>query len=402
VVTAARAGRTQEEVRRHNLSTILREVHERGARSRAQLTEATGLNRSTIGVLASELAAAGLVREVAPVAKGGAGRPSFVVRPAKDVYVVAVDVGVDVLSAARVGLDGAVRAQSRMLQRRSNPSVTTVVKRLGRLVDEVVADAPAGATCVGVGASVCGTVRISDGMVRLSPNLGWVDVPLGRALSDRLGLQVPYALGNDADLGALAEMTRGTARGCQDVVYLSGEVGLGGGIVTSGRPLGGSGGYAGEVGHVIVNAKGRRCRCGARGCWETEVGEDALLAHVESDRERGRGAAEAVIRAAAEGDRQARKVVDRVGWWLGVGIGNLVNIFNPEVVVLGGLLHDLYPIAQHRVQEGVAAVTLQAPGEVVRLSVSELASGAPLMGAAELAFEPLIADPLGALEHQAS
>ncbi len=394
MASTGRAVRTQEQVRRHNLSTILREVHVRGETSRAKLTEATGLNRSTVGVLTSELEAAGLVREETPVGTGATGRPSIVVCPAREVFVIAVDIGVDQLSAARVGLGGVVQAKRTSAQRRTNPSVSTVLKRLERLVAPLLADAPAGSTCVGVGAAVCGTVRTSDGLVRLSPNLGWVDVPLGRALSDRLGPQVPHVLGNDADLGALAELTRGAARGCEDLVYLSGEVGLGGGVVAGGRPLGGSGGYAGEVGHVVVNADGRRCRCGGRGCWETEVGEDALLADLGSDRLRGRGPAVAVIRAAAEGDQAARKVVDRVGWWLGLGIGNLVNIFNPEVIVLGGLLHELYPVAQDSIQEGVASVTLQAPGESVRVSAAELGSDSPLRGAAELAFEPLLDDPL--------
>ena len=395
-----RSGRTQDEVRRHNLSTILHEVHVRGATSRAQLTEVTGLNRSTIGVLASELSVAGLVCEDTPVARGGAGRPSIVVRPNPDVYVIAVDVGVDHLSAARVGLGGVVQAQAQVGQGRTNPTVSAVLKRLERLVAQIVADAPPGSHCVGLGASVCGTVRRADGLVRLAPNLGWVDVPLGRALSDRLGLGVPSVLGNDADLGALAELTRGVARGCENVVYLSGEVGLGGGVVADGRPLGGAGGYGGEVGHVVVNANGRLCPCGSRGCWETEVGEDALLAGLGPGSARGRTPALAVLQAAADGDPSARKVVDRVGWWLGLGIGNLVNIFNPEVVVLGGLLHDLYPVARERIEEGLASVTLQAPGEAVRLAVAGLGADSPLLGAAELAFAPLIADPLGALEHQ--
>ncbi len=128
------------------------------------------------------------------------------------------------------------------------------------------------------------------------------------------------------------------------------------------------------------------------------MGEDALLAGAAPDLPRGRSAALAVIQAAADGDETARTVVDRVGWWLGLGIGNLVNIFNPEVVVLGGILHDVYPVAREKVHEGIASVTLQAPGEAVRVAVADLGSDAPLLGAAEAAFEALIADPLGPLK----
>jgi predicted NBD/HSP70 family sugar kinase len=402
VATAVRSGRTQDEVRRHNLSTVLRQVHTRGSTSRAELTEATGLNRSTIGVLVSELEAVGLVSEDLPVARGGAGRPSIVVRPEREVYVVALDIGVDHLSAARVGLGGVVQSRREVTQGRTNPSVGTVLKRLARLVSEVTQDAPTGSRCVGAGAAVCGVVRRDDGLVRFSPNLGWVDVPLGQLLAERLGLGLPVVLGNDADLGALAEVTRGAARGCVDVVYLSGEVGLGGGVVVAGRPLGGHGGYAGEVGHVVVNPLGRMCRCGARGCWETEVGEEALLDATGQAPGSGRAAAEAVIAAAAAGEGREREVVDRVGWWLGIGIGNLVNIFNPQIVLIGGLLHDLYPVARERVHAGLDSVALTAPGEGVRLAVTDLGADSPLVGAAELAFEALLDDPLAAAVHRAS
>ncbi len=218
--------------------------------SRAQLTEATGLNRSTIGVLVSELVAAGLVLEDAPVASGGAGRPSIVVRPAADVYVVSVDVGVDHLSAARVGLGGVIQARREVVQGRTNPSVAIVLKRLERLVRQVLADAPESSRCVGLGASVCGTVRSSDGLVRLSPNLDWVDVPLGESLSGRLSLGVPWVIGNDADFGALAEMARGIARGCRER-RLS---------VRGSRPRGGRG----DVGTALGGQRRLRRRGGAR------------------------------------------------------------------------------------------------------------------------------------------
>ena len=128
---------------------------------------------------------------------------------------------------------------------------------------------------VGVGVAVPGMVRQPDGQVRFAPNLGWEDVPLGAELADALGL--PVAVGNDADLGILAEHVRGAAAGVDDVVYLSGHAGIGAGVFTAGRPLVGHGGYAGEVGHIVVNPGGRTCRCGSRGCWETESGEERLF-----------------------------------------------------------------------------------------------------------------------------
>ncbi len=394
---ATQAGRTQDELRRHNLSTILREIHQHGPRTRADLASATGLNRSTVGVLTTELAGAGLVREQAPVARGGVGRPSIVVGPAEDVFVVAVDVGVDHLSVARVGLGGQVYARREIVQARTNPSVNTVIRRIARLVEHVLADAQPAARCVGLGVAVCGVVQRDQGVVRLSPNLGWQDVPFGALLAERLDLGVPCALGNDADLGVLAEVTRGVARGHADVIYLSGEVGLGGGVIVDGRPLVGTGGYAGEIGHLVVNPGGAECRCGSQGCWETVVGEDAILSGFPESLGRGRQAAMAVIERAAAGDPSARERVALVGRWLGMGIGNLVNVFNPEIVVLGGLLHELFPVVEADVLAEMNEVTMTAPGECVRVCVTHLGSDSPLLGAAELAFAGLLADPLGSL-----
>jgi len=178
-------------------------------------------------------------------------------------------------------------------------------------------------------------------------------------------------------------------------------VGVGGGILLDGAPLTGAGGYAGEVGHMVVNPQGRACRCGSTGCWETEIGEEALLIGaglVEFDP----AARIADVLAAVEaGDARATKAVREAGRWLGVGIANLVNLLNPEVVVLGGLLRELYPAAEPQVRASMAQA-LQAPREQVRLALPLLGGDSILLGAAELAFGPLLDDPLGGLARGAA
>jgi predicted NBD/HSP70 family sugar kinase len=387
------AGATQDEVRRHNLGVLLGLLHVHGSASRSELTALTGLNRSTVGALTSELADAGLVRESAPVGRGGAGRPSILVQPESErVYVLALDVGVDHLTAARVGLGGAVLDRREIRQVRGEYQIGRILRQAERLARAVLASAEPDSVCVGVGASVCGVVRHSDGLVRFAPNLGWVDVPFGHQLAGRLGTTLPVVVGNDADLGALAEHARGAAVGARNVIFLSGEVGVGGGIILDGQPMAGAGGYGGEVGHMAVNPRGRLCRCGARGCWETEVGEDAVLAAAG----RPDGTIAEVVAAAAAGDRQARAGLRRVGRWMGVGIANLVNVFNPEVVVMGGVLREVYPATEDLVRAQLATA-LAAPREQVELALPRLGADATLLGAAEIAFRPLIDDPLGAL-----
>jgi predicted NBD/HSP70 family sugar kinase len=255
--------------------------------------------------------------------------------------------------------------------------------------------APSGAVCVGTGVAVAGIVRREDGLFRLGPMVGWVDEPLGAALHEVLPMDAPIHVGNDADMGALAEHTRGAAIDSENLIYLHGDVGIGGGIFAGGRPVSGHGGYGGEVGHMVVNPNGRRCICGARGCWMTEVGEEALLEAADRGGT-GRDGILAVVDAANRGDALAQAAVRQVGDWLGFGVANLVNIFNPETVIFGGTLRDVYLAAAAQVRSRLNRNGLPACREHVRLRTPELGDDAPLIGAAELAFQLLLADPLDA------
>jgi predicted NBD/HSP70 family sugar kinase len=401
-MSGAHAGATQDEVRRHNLSTLLRYVHVHGPTSRAELTATMQLNRSTIGALTSDLAGSGLVREELPArgAGAGAGRPSLVVVPRSErVYVLAFDIGVDYLIAARVGLGGAILDRRELYRPRGDYALDDVAAHLGRFTGEMLTRAAADALCVGVGAAIAGVVRDTDGLVRFAPNMGWVDAPLGETLSAVLGqhgIHAPVAIGNDADLGALAEHVRGAAAGATDAVYLAGEVGVGGGIIVGGEPLRGAGGYGGELGHMVVNPAGRLCRCGARGCWETEIGEKAIL-DAAGHPDGPRSTVPAVVAAAAGGDARAIAAIRHVGEWLGIGVGNLVNIFNPEVVVFGGLLRDMLPAVESQLRAMLRTSGLVAPREQVRLVAPGLGPDSTLVGAAERAFGHLLSDPPGAL-----
>ncbi|MFI6322186.1 ROK family protein [Nonomuraea sp. NPDC050556] len=392
-----RAGPSQEDIRRHNLGALLRHVHLGGPTSRAELTSRMGLNRSTIMALTADLAAAGLVREELPRETGRAGRPSLVVRPeSARVHVLAFDVGPDRLVAARVGLGGVILDRHESVRQRGTFGLDeTVVKLAGfaqrmRRKDTV---------CVGVGAAVSGGVRRGDGVIRFAPNLHVEEVPFGSALGGELGL--PVSVGNDANLGALAEHSRGVGAGVRDLIYLHGDVGIGGGVIAGGHLLGGHEGYGGEIGHMVVHPGGRECGCGSRGCLESEVGERALLelagrAGVEVGSV-GRDAVRAVVDAADRGDIRAQEALSKVGDWLGLGVASLVNIFNPEMVIFGGMLREVYLGSAAQVRSRVALHALAVHREKLRLRTSALADDATLVGAAELAFSQVLADPLEAL-----
>jgi predicted NBD/HSP70 family sugar kinase len=389
-----RAGPSQEEIRRHNLGTLLRYVHVHGATSRAELTTRLGLNRSTIGALTAELTTAGLVSEQAPRETGRAGRPSLVVRPeSAKVYAYALSIEVDRLRAARVGLGGRI-LDRRETDRPRGMQVLDAVQPLAEFVHDMRASVPDEGRYIGTGLAVAGMVRRADGVVRLAPTIGWVEEPVGAALSAELGDVGTLTVGNHADVSALVEHSRGAAAGCDNVIYLYGDVGVGGGIIAGGRRITGHGGYGGEVGHMVVNPQGRRCSCGSRGCWETEIGESALLRLAGRESESGRDAVLSVVDAAMRGDNVAQRAVRQVGDWIGFGVGNLVNIFNPEAVIFGGTLRDIYLVAAAPIRSRLNAIALPACREHIRLRTPELGTDAALIGAAELAFEHLLEDPL--------
>lgn len=381
-MTGPTSGTRPDEIRRHNRTALLRRLHIDGPSTRASLAAELGLNRSTIKALVDGLAEAGVVAERVPALRSGAGRPSLLVLPQPHAAVViAIDVRVEHVAMGFVGLGGEILGRdSWNLHRTRDPGevITHIVESARLMADDL------DATAVGVGVSVPGVVRRADGHVHEAPNLHWTGVALGKRLE--AVLKLPVQVGNDAELGALAEHVRGAARESSDMVYISADVGVGGGVILSGQPLRGSGGYVGELGHMVVNPHGRRCYCGCDGCWETEVGEPALCRALGLPDDAPRGAVVAALRALDD-----PAVLDEFAGWLALGLANIVNILGPELVVLG----DLYTALPASVVDSVSSA-VQVRSLVSRavggtqIVTSPLGRDAKLIGAAELAFEPVL------------
>lgn len=396
-------GHRSETVRRANLSTIVRELHGSGPLSRSDLVTRTGLTRSAIRGLIGELVAGGLAVEGPAALDGTPGRPSPVVRPNPDgAVVLALEIAVDTLAASTVGLGGEVIDHVRIDLPRGRSSVSDITATLVELATQVRAGLSDDDSIVGVGVAVVGIVRRSDGMVSMAPNLGWRDEPLGEHLAAALGMAVPTTLANESDLAVLAEHRRGAARGIDDVVLVWGSVGVGGGLIVNGEPLTGSAGYSGELGHIPVNPDGRACRCGSIGCWETEVGASALLRRAGHPPEGGHDALDAVLAEAETGIPTALEAYAETGRWLGIGLAGVINVLNPDLVLLGGRLAPGYPFVRSTLEAELDRRVLRASRGLVRVVPTSLGVDAPLLGAAELAFEPLLADPAAWLRPRSS
>jgi predicted NBD/HSP70 family sugar kinase len=371
-------------------------LHIRGALSRSHLARQTGLNRSTIRDLIGELVALGLVEEDRKTTSSGPGRPSSIARPAPaGAVVLAADLEVDSLGVATIGLGGHIFEQVRVPQAPGPRPPEATVARLRELARPMLASLPPSHTLAGAGVAVAGVVRRSDGFVHVAPNLGWRDTRLGPMIARELGIH-RVMLANEADIGALAEFRRGAAIGSRNLIYVAGEVGVGVGIIYDGKPMLGTSGYAGEAGHTTINPSGQECRCGALGCWETEVGEEALARHVgiASDSV-GPGLVAEVLARAHAGDQRTFVGLDELGRWLGIGIGNLINVFNPDRVVIGGFYHSLFPFLESSVTRGIETVALDPAWAACDLKRSALGDDAIVIGAAELVLTEVIGDPTG-------
>ncbi|MDQ1716825.1 MAG: hypothetical protein QOE71_2113 [Pseudonocardiales bacterium] len=382
-----------EEIRRHNLGLLLGEIHRRGELTRAELTTLLGLNRSTIGGLVTDLVGLGMVTEYVPAGRLRAGRPSYVVAPRPDgPYVLAVEVDVERVVSAAVGLGGTVHARRETPIEGDGRTPDAVTGQIARDADWIAGRLPDSAVLIGVGVSVPGTVGRENGVIEHGPNLEWRGVPLADLLSARLGAQLDVQVGNDADLGALAEHLRGAAVGLDNVIFVNGSVGVGGGIIADGNQLRGVGGYAGEIGHIMLNPDGPPCHCGSNGCIETYIGEHALLRAAGIDRH-GPEEVAGVFASAQQGDRRAVAAVHTVATWLGRTLATLVNVFNPQAIIVGGSLAEVLRLERATIECEIDARAMSASRSSVQVLTPGLGVESSLIGASELAFQSMLAAP---------
>lgn len=366
---APRIGTSSDDVRRRNLSGVLTLVHRHRCLSRAELTRRTGLSRSTVKDLVEELVEHGLVEETQPAASTQVGRPSPVVRPQGRRLAIAVNPEIDSVTIGLVGLGGSVLEVTRRTTT-GVPTVEQTVDLATETIQQMRRQLAPDRTVTAIGVAVPGLVRAADSMVRLAPHLDWHDAQIGELLS--AATQLPVFAANDANLGAVAEHVFGRHRDAEHMIYVNGGAGgIGAGVVVAGDLLDGAAGYAGELGHTYVGGLGI-CHCGMTGCLETEVSQSQTY---DDD-------SDALARTV---ERQAR--------YLGIALGNAVNLLNPGLIVLGGFLRIFPTLGAQALDDAVARHSLRAAHGLVRIVPASLGSATLMIGAAELAFAPLLADP---------
>jgi predicted NBD/HSP70 family sugar kinase len=393
-------------VRRHNLALVLQQVAADRPLSRARIASATGLTKATVSSLVDDLVQAGLVTELGPEAHGGVGRPGSALTLNQRGYAgLGLEINVDYIAVCVADLAGEVRYVRTRAGDNRRQSPNQVLARAVRMVRSAIEAARTeGLKPVGLAVALPGLVEAGRGLLRLAPNLGWVDVRVVEYLSSRVdaGL-LPVIVDNEANLAALGELWYGGHQDLADFVHVSGEVGVGAGIVIGGKLFRGVQGFAGEVGHVTVRADGPPCRCGARGCLEQLAGQEAILRAAglsgEAGTSRGQpggSVAELVARARA-GDRRTVEAIQAAGRALGVAVAATVNLLAPGAVVLGGLYTHLDPWLHAALAAELEERAIGQRWSPVRVLTSRLGPDAAVRGAAGAVVREVLSNPAAVL-----
>jgi len=427
----------QESLREHNLALVLAEVADAGPISRAGIAAATGLTKATVSSLVDALVAAGLVAELDRAASPAraVGRPAAPLGLAPPGPLgIGLEINVDYLSTCTVDLSGEVR--NRCVTARDfrgcpagevlDLAAERLAVAISRAVDVGVAsgdavgpgavgpgavrpvDGVGGVRVAGLAVAVPGLVQTGEQVLRIAPNLGWRDVAvldeLRARLADRLPEGLPMRLDNEANFGALGELWSGDHRNAaggplQSFVHVSGEIGIGAGLVVHGGLFRGVRGFSGEIGHLPVRDGGPACRCGSVGCLEQVAGQDAILRAAGLDVPAGsaNGGADAALRElvarARAGRPEALAAITGAGRWLGTGIAALLNVVDVDAVVLGGSYARLAPWLREPVEAELSRRVLSAPWGPPRVLVSALGAEAAVRGAAISVVRDVIAHP---------
>jgi glucokinase len=315
-----------------------------------------------------------------------------------DVFV-GIDLGGTKISAALVDGEGRIISKDQR-ETEASTGLDDVVARMTDAASKVMNDGgvlPAGVSGVGVAAP--GPIDAKTGVVTAPPNLpGWKDVPLRQLIQDELGL--PTALENDANAAALAEHRFGAGRGTKHMIYVTASTGIGGGLILNGDLYDGATGAAGEIGHMTILPQGPYCGCGNRGCLEALASGRAIAREARESVTRGvptliaqlaegdpeRISAKLVARAAAQGDTEAEEILDEAMSYLGVGMANLVNLFNPQLIVIGGGLTKMGSRLFDPVRRIIDRRAFSTAAQAARVVPAQLGDDAGVLGAATVAM----------------
>ncbi|WP_410771176.1 ROK family protein [Fontibacillus sp. BL9] len=380
----------QQLIKKMNKSIVLDTIRQRQPLSRADIAAGIGLNKATVSSLVSELIDSNLVTEIGPGESSGGRKPTLLLFNKHAGFAIGVDIRVSDLLAVLVDLEGnVIREKNVPLSDFSPEAVMDQIRKTISQLSRKLPESPYG--IVGIGIGVPGLVDEKSSVVS-APNLGWEHVDLAGALAEEFGGNIH--IDNEANAGAIGEKLYGVGKDSLNLIYLSIGVGIGSGIIVGGALYRGTSNFSGEVGHMTVAENGPLCRCGNRGCWETLASEKAML---------DRAAAiwpgddapdlEDVLKAAKQGDQEAVNLLNEIGSQLGVGLANLVNILNPELIVIGNRLSLAGELFEEAMLRTIKSRSLSYHRKKTHVDFAKLGIRSTALGAASMPITAFLTDP---------
>ncbi|PYZ96478.1 ROK family protein [Alteribacter lacisalsi] len=325
----------QHVVKKRNKSLVLHSIIHSYPISRAGIAAQTGLNKGTVSSMVSDLLEEDLISESGPGVSSGGRRPVMLLFNQAAGYSIGIDIGVNYILAVLCDLQGNICNEKQM--KVEDLSLDDAKDMLFQVIDSLIKEMPDSTYgVVGMGIGVPGTVSLT-GEILLAPNLDWRNADLKTVIEDRY--QVPVRIENEANAGAYGEKKFGAGREQNDIIYISGGIGIGVGLILNGELYRGHNGLSGELGHMTINMEGPACKCGNRGCWELYASEKALLKMAAEQSDSGnRPSLESIISHAENGDADTIRLIGTLSRYLAVGINSIINSFNPEQIIIGNRL----------------------------------------------------------------
>jgi glucokinase-like ROK family protein len=394
-------------VRETNLSSVLRLIYSEAPLSRAQLAAKTGLNKSTVSSLVEDLLDRKLIHETG-INYVGTGRPATQLEVNSNVgAVVGVELGVDFVAVVLADITGKILGR-KQISADPAASQAKTFELTQALIEEIMLQCDKlGLKVMGLSFSIPGTVDLDEGALIFAPNLQWHNVAFRQLFSTSTGLKI--FIENDANAAAIAEHLFGKARNLKDFIFVFAGVGLGGGLFLNGQLYRGKGGYAGEIGHtpIIEDPFQKLCHCGNLGCWETYANQYSIVERIQTRLETKRSTlisalmekqnaplSISIIKQAAEmGDTDALEGLAEAGTAMGNGIAGLVNIFNPEMIILGGPISIAGEFLLPSIRQ---SVNKRAMHEIViqtEINISAFGTDASVIGAVAVVIDDILTHP---------
>ncbi|MCC2685237.1 MAG: hypothetical protein K0R75_2136 [Paenibacillaceae bacterium] len=387
-----------------NKTIVLETIMRCSPISRAQISDMSGLNKSTVSSLVNELIEERLVEDTGPGASSGGRKPFMLEFHQKAGFAVGIDLGVNYIMAVLADLRGTVIQEC--YRPLSNREPESAVLQLRSAIEDMMAVAPASHYgIVGVTIGVPGIVDddgTGRGTVLFAPNLAWENIDLVSMLQPLRGFTGPIAICNEANAGAVGELHFGAARDVRDMIYISVGMGIGAGVILGRELYLGSSGFSGEAGHVSIRQDGAPCTCGNMGCWELYASEKALLEQAAklpgiplSDLAGGAGGGglelSTLVHLAEGGNVEVIRLFEEIGEALAVGVVNMMNLFNPQLIVIGNRFAALERWLGEPLRRAIERRSPPYLRRTLTVAFSHLGTRSAALGAAHLAIAQFFA-----------